>query len=210
MRADGRRNRQLVLDAAVALFGEEGLKVPIEQIAQRAGVGVGTVCRHFPTKEALIDAALASLWEEGLARARAAHADPDAGRAFATFVTSLAEFQSCHRGLSEEMAAAIDVPTSTQQIKETVRSVVTEIVERAKADGSLRADIGTTDVSLLIAGIAHVASLSGVDPVLRDRYITVMLDGLRPPGASPLPGRPLSFAELDRLRARGTGASRPS
>src|ERR1700732_101819 len=63
MRADGLRNRALVLDAAVDLFAEQGLKVPIEEIAQHAGVGVGTVCRHFPTKEALIDAALSGMWE---------------------------------------------------------------------------------------------------------------------------------------------------
>ena len=212
MRADGRRNRQRVLEAAVALFADEGLKVPIEEVAQRAGVGVGTVCRHFPTKEALIEAALTGMCEQLLEHARLALTDPDAGRAFAAFVTALADFQGHHRALAEEMASTIDLPTSTLQLKQALHESVTELVEHAQQAGAVREDIGPADMAMLFAGIAHAAGLAGVDPVLRERYLAIVLDGLRPLEPTALPGRPLSFEELDRLlrsseSRAGTGSS---
>jgi AcrR family transcriptional regulator len=200
MRADGRRNRQRVLEAAVALFAEDGLKVPIEEVAQRAGVGVGTVCRHFPTKDALVEAVLTGIYEQLLEQARLALTDPDAGRAFATFVTALADLQGHHRALAEEMASTIDLPTSTKQLKRALHQSVTELVERAQQAGAVRADVGPADMAMLFAGIAHAAGLAGVDPVLRERYLAIVLDGLRPLEPTALPGRPLSFEELDRLR----------
>lgn len=200
MRADGRRNRQRVLDAAVARFAEDGLKVPIEDVAQRAGVGVGTVCRHFPTKEALVEAALSGTLEQLLAEAQAVLADPDAGRAFATFVVAVADFQAQHRALAEEMAATVDLPTTTQQLKDALRAAVTELVGRAQQAGAVRDDIGPADMAMLFAGIAHAAALAGVDPTLRERYLAIVLDGLRPIEPTTLPGRPMTFDGLDRLR----------
>jgi AcrR family transcriptional regulator len=202
MRADGLRNRARVLDAAVALFAEQGVRVPIEEIAQRAGVGVGTVCRHFPTKEALVDAALTGMWEQLLEQAQTALADPDAGQAFAAFVTALGDFQSDHRALAEEMATTVDLPPSTEQLKRALRQVVLELVERAQRAGAVRTDIGPSDIAMLFAGIAHVAGLPGVDSTLRARYLTIVLDGLRPIEPSALPGAPLSFEGLDRARRR--------
>jgi AcrR family transcriptional regulator len=200
MRADGRRNRQRVLEAAVALFADEGLRVPIEEVAQRAGVGVGTVCRHFPTKEALVEAALTGMCEELLDQAQLALTDPQPGRAFASFVNALADFQGQHRALAEEMASTIDLPTSTQQLKAELHAAVTELVERAQEAGAVRDDIGPADMAMLFAGIAHAAALAGVDPILRERYLAIVLDGLRPLEPTALPGRPLSFRELDQIR----------
>jgi len=202
MRADGLRNRARVLDAAVALFAEEGVKVSIEEIAQRAGVGVGTVCRHFPTKEALVEAALTGMWDQLLHQAQTGLADPDAGQAFATFVIAIGDFQSRHRALAEEMAT-INLPTSTERVKRALRQAVAELVGRAQQVGTVRADIGPADIALLFAGIAHVAALPGVDSTLRARYLTIALDGLRPLEPSALPGTPRSFEELDQARRRG-------
>jgi AcrR family transcriptional regulator len=203
MRADGRRNRQRVLEAAAALLAERGLKVQIEEIAQRAGVGVGTVCRNFSTKEALIDTVLAGMCEEMLEQARVAQADPDAGHAFTSFVANVADFQARHRVLAEEMATTVDMPTGAVKIKRALRHAVEDLVARAQDAGALRADIGPADLAMLFAGIGHAAALAGVDSVLRQRYLTVVLDGLRPIHPTPLPGIPLGFEELDRLRARG-------
>ena len=200
MRADGLRNRALVLDAAVDLFAEQGLKVPIDEIAQRAGVGVGTVCRHFPTKEALIEAALSGMWEQLLEQAQAALEEPDAGQAFATFVTALADFQSRHRAIAEEMATMVDLPPRPEQLKRELRQIVTELVDRAQRAGTVRADVGPADITMLFAGIAHVAALPGVDATFRTRYLAIVLDGLRPLDPSPLPGTPLSYEQLDRAR----------
>ena len=203
MRADGRRNRERVLEAATALLAERGLKVQVDEIAHRAGVGVGTVCRNFATKDTLIEAVLAGMCEEMLEQARAAQADPDAGRAFTSFVTNVAEFQGRHRVLAEEMATTVDMPTGAVKIKRALRHAVEDLVSRAQDCGALRSDIGPADMAMLFAGIGHAAALAGVNPLLRERYLTIVLDGLRPIHATPLPGTPLSFEELDRLRARG-------
>ncbi len=208
MRADGLRNRARVLDAAIALFAEEGLKAPIEEIAQRAGVGVGTVCRHFPTKEGLVEAALTGMWDQLLQQAQSGLADRDAGQAFATFVIAVGDFQSRHRALAEEMAT-INLPTSTAQVKRALRQAVGELLERAQQVGTVRTDVGPADIALLFAGIAHVAALPGVDSTLRARYVTIALDGLRPLEPSALPGNPSSFEELDRARRNGI-PGRPS
>src|SRR5579859_366110 len=94
LRADARRNREKVLEAAETLFTEVGLKVPIEDVALRAGVGVGTVCRNFPTKEALVEAVLAGLYESLLASARAAASSSEPGEAFEQFILAMADFQT--------------------------------------------------------------------------------------------------------------------
>ena len=103
-RADARRNRERVLAAASDLLAESGLKAPMEEIARRAGVGVGTVCRNFPTKQAMVDAVLADLYETLLQDALDGLANPDAGEAFETFVVVLSAFQARHRALAEQMA----------------------------------------------------------------------------------------------------------
>src|SRR5260370_752709 len=149
MRADGVRNRQRVLEAAAELLAERGLKVQVEEIAQRAGVGVGTVCRHFTTKEGLIAAVLERMCEQLLEATRAALSDPDAGRAFTRFVTMMADFQARHRILAERMALTADLPTSTREIKGALRQAVAELVERAQNDGTVRSDIGPADMAML-------------------------------------------------------------
>src|SRR5689334_22667471 len=103
-RADARRNRERVLAAASDVLAESGLRAPMEEIARRAGVGVGTVCRNFPTKQAMVDAVLVDLYETLLRDALDGVANPDAGAAFETFVEALSAFQARHRALAEQMA----------------------------------------------------------------------------------------------------------
>jgi AcrR family transcriptional regulator len=201
MRADARRNRERVLAAAEALFAEAGLSVQIEEVAERAGVGVGTVCRNFATKEALIDAVLTVRLGSVLARAEAAHADADPAAAFQRFVVDMAADQARHRLLAEEMAARVDVPAPAAHLKAAIQQAIADLVWRAQAAGALRPDIGPGDLALLFNGIAHAAALMGdSDPTPRERYVRIVLDGLRPLAASPLPGRPLDFGDLQRSK----------
>jgi AcrR family transcriptional regulator len=202
MRADARRNRERVLEAAEKLFAEEGLKVQIEQVAQRAGVGVGTVCRNFPTKQTLVDAVLTSRCESLLADARLSLAEPDAGTAFQRFFALMADFQARHLAFAEEMAADMDLPTSVLPVKESLHQVVAELVARAQACGAIRTDIGPGDMVMLFSGIAHAAALAGeCEPTLRQRYLTIVMDGLRPADATPLPGHPVDFRAVERAKA---------
>ena len=201
-RADAVRNREKVLDAAAEVFAEEGLKAPIEDVARRAGVGVGTVCRHFATKQLLLEAVLTRMYESMLERARAAAAEPDAAAAFEKFFIGLGDFHTRHRAFAEQAANELDL--ATVPVREELRAAISQLVTRAQEAGALRTDIGPADVSLLFSAAAHASSVVGdFQPVLRERYVRIILDGLRPhDDASTLPGRPLSYAELQRLKER--------
>jgi AcrR family transcriptional regulator len=202
-RADARRNRERVLAAAEEVFAESGLKGQIEEVARRAGVGVGTVCRNFPTKQALVEAVLTSMYESLLSRALDALARPDPGEAFERFFVALPEFQARHRALGEQMAKELELPTSAQPLREELVRALADLVAGAQAAGAIRNDIGPADVLMLFAGVAHATALAGeLQPVLRERYVRIILDGLRTKEASELPGRPLDFAQLRRMKQR--------
>jgi AcrR family transcriptional regulator len=194
-RADARRNRERVLAAAAELFAEEGCKVQIEQVAHRAGVGVGTVCRNFPTKVDLVDAVVTQGCELLLDDARGALEEPDAGAALRRFFVRMAAFQATHRALAEEMSAAI--PASAVPVKQALHEAVADLMKKAQAAGAIRSDIGAGDVTMLLSAISHATALTG-DPGLRERYISIVLDGLRPHDPSPLPGQPVHFAEIKK------------
>jgi AcrR family transcriptional regulator len=201
MRSDARRNRELVLTAAEDVFSEMGLRAQIEEVARRAGVGVGTVCRHFPTKQALVEAVLEAMYESLLNDARRALEQPDPGVAFHTFFYALSEFQARHRALAEHMATEIDLPAAAQSVREALRAAIGELVARAQDAGAIRSDIGPADVAMLFSGVAHATALAGdLQPVLRRRYVALILDGLRPLEASPLPGKPLDFAQMQKIK----------
>ena len=203
LRADARRNREQVLAAAESVFAEGGLKAPIEEVARRAGVGVGTVCRHFPTKQALVDAVVRRLIEPLVLHAQDALHDPDAGVAFRNFVLALSDVQARHLALAEQMAKEIDGSSETEPLRTELRAAVDDLLARAQAAGSIRADVGPADVSMLFSGVAHATSLVGEHQAkLRHRYVTIILDGLRPDDATTLPGRPMDFATLQRLKSR--------
>jgi AcrR family transcriptional regulator len=196
-RADARRNRERVLAAAAELFAEEGSRVQIEQVALRAGVGVGTVCRNFPTKTALVDAVVTQSCELLLEDALAALDEPEAGAALRRYFVRMAEFQAQHRALAEEMSAP--VPASTAPVKKALHQAVGELMAKAQAAGAIRSDIGPGDVTMLLSAISHATALTG-DPELRQRYISIVLDGLKPHDASPLPGRSLHFADIQKSK----------
>jgi AcrR family transcriptional regulator len=202
-RADALRNRERVLAAAEEVFAQSGLKGQVEEVARRAGVGVGTVCRNFPTKQSLVEAVLTSMYESLLARAVAAGENPDPAAAFEEFVIALSEFQARHRALAEQMARELELPETAQPMRDELRTAIDGLVARAQEAGAVRSDIGPADVSLLFSGVAHATALAGdLAPVLRERYVRLILDGLRPQEASTLPGRPLDFTQLRKLKAR--------
>lgn len=198
-RADAQRNRARVLDAAEELFAESGNGATIEDIAKRAGVGVGTVCRHFPTKQALLDEVLTQSFRELLADADQALASDEPAVAFEQFVHRLALHQARRRMLAEQMATELELPPAAVELKAGMRGAITELLGRAQAAGAIRDDISPADTSLLFAGIAQITAIAGGDPEVRDRYVAVMLDGLRPAAATSLPGQPMGYGDIDEL-----------
>jgi AcrR family transcriptional regulator len=206
-RADARRNRERVLAAAEELFAEQGLRVQMADVARHAGVGVGTVCRNFATKEALIGAVLDAMLEPLVVASELALADPDPAEGLRSYVEAMADMQTRSRGLAEQMSAYYE--SDEQSVKVALRRNVAAILRRAQDAGAVRDDIGPADLALLFCGIAQSAVLAGdVGATQRRRYLAVVLDGLKPAEPSALPGRPLGFADLDRARrrSRSTGA----
>jgi AcrR family transcriptional regulator len=206
MRADARRNRERVLAAAEELFAEQGLRVQMADVARRAGVGVGTVCRNFPTKESLIGALLDEMIEPLVVASELALADPDPASGLRSYVEAMADLQARSRGLAEQMSAHFE--RDGQPVKLALRRNVAAMLRRAQDAGAVRDDIGPADLALLFCGIAQSAVLAGdVGATQRRRYLTIVLDGLRPAGPSELPGRPLGFADLERARRRAQALS---
>jgi AcrR family transcriptional regulator len=204
-RADAVRNRARVLIAAEQVFAELGLKAPVEEIARRAGVGVGTLFRHFPTKEALAVAVLDSMHDgltEHLERALKV-ASPRA--ALFELCLSLSEYQGRHRALAEQMA--LKHPRKGSQAgREKIYECIAELVRRGQAAGDFRPDIGPADVVVLIAGISQAALIDEQSSRLRERYVTIIIDGLDPVSATPLPGPPPGPDAILQLRRPKRGA----
>ena len=185
-RADARRNRERVLAAAEELFAEHGLKVQMADVAQRAGVGVGTVCRNFPTKDDLIGALLDDMLAPLAAASEAALADPDPASGLRSYVEAMADLQARSRGLAEQMSAHVE--RDGIDVKLVLRRNVAAILQRAQAAGAVRDDIGPADLALLFCGIAQSAMVAGdVGATQRRRYLTIVLDGLRTRRDGPTP-----------------------
>jgi len=177
-RADARRNRERVLAAAAELFAENGLETQVEDIAHRAGVGVGTVYRHFATKEALI-AALAEEHFERLARTAEAALveggdpwDVFAGAIWRGAAHAARDIAWC------EIVAGHAVPEIAGQKR--LVAATAQLIARAQAAGSMRKDASVLDIRTIMCGFGHVAAAQRAGaPLDWERYLTIALDGLR-------------------------------
>jgi AcrR family transcriptional regulator len=177
LRADARRNREKVLVAARDVFAEAGYEAPLDDIAARAGVGAGTVYRHFPSKEALFEAVITARIEDLVADARVRSAADEPGPAFFGFLDRLAAEATAKRDLPD----AIAVPGALQG---AIHSALDQLLTRAQAAGAVRPGITAADLIVLFKGLfasLRSAAPGPTDPALRDRIVAVIADGLRPP-----------------------------
>ncbi|HTB74709.1 MAG TPA: helix-turn-helix domain-containing protein [Polyangiaceae bacterium] len=179
-RADALRNRQRVLEVAREVFATEGLAVPIDKIADLAGVGVGTLYRHFPTKEALYAAVVLTRLENAAAEARDLAKAPDPEAAFFRFLGLLVQEGSAKKDLAEALA------TSGPQVKESIVGAKKELgtalgklLARAQRAGAVRRDATVADVFALIHGPFAAMGPQGADPAARQRLFGIVCDGLR-------------------------------
>jgi AcrR family transcriptional regulator len=180
VRADARDNRARILAAADQVFGAGGPAASTEEVARLAGVGIGTVFRHFPTKQELLLAVLADRLEQLRDRARALAGAPDAGQAFRSFFTEVIA------GAATKLAIAGAVPDDAVEDQavtragEDLRHAFGVLLERAQEAGAVRRDVAAPEVYGLMVGISQATTSALADPVLRDKAIAIAFDGLRP------------------------------
>ena len=182
MRADAQRNYAKLLSAASAAFVESGADdVSLEEIARRAGVGIGTLYRHFPTRQALLEAVYRDQAEQLGARADELLASGSPGEAFAAWLRALVEFSSTKRSLTSAMVATLGkdsevMSTCSKLIKESANALLAQ----AQHAGAVRTDVNSTDLIRLVHGVSMVTEYAPTDPGQADRMLTLILDGLRP------------------------------
>ncbi|MGZ5324852.1 MAG: TetR/AcrR family transcriptional regulator [Solirubrobacterales bacterium] len=193
MRADARRNHEAVLEAARCLFADQGFEAQMDEIARRAKVGVGTVYRHFPTKEDLLDALIARRFEALTERAAQAVEETksgDAWEAFEGFIRFSAEIQTGDRALSEAMATRSERMYDAAVCSGLVPQLE-ELLKRTKRAGAVRKDLAVDDIPAMVCSIGSVAIAAAEKPGWRwDRVLAIWLDGIRAPGATKLPRIP--------------------
>jgi AcrR family transcriptional regulator len=178
LRADARRNRARVLQAAQEAFAAEGIAVPLDEIARRAGVGAGTVYRHFPTKEALFEAIVLGRVRTMVGHVREQLTAADPGAAFFEVLTEIVEEGQMKRDLTDALAGAgIDVSTALGDAREEMHDALGRLLARAQAAGAARTDVDASDVTTLLATMFFAAQRHG-DGVPAGVFAVIM-DGLR-------------------------------
>ncbi|MEU8760069.1 TetR/AcrR family transcriptional regulator [Streptomyces sp. NPDC048659] len=188
-RADAVRNRRLLMDAAAAEFAANGMDVSITRIATRAGVGKGTVFRHFDTKEQLLAEVFSDRLEELVAVGRRLAEAEDAGAALFEFMTAGVEIHVRDRSFCQAAAALSPREPSVHASRERLAEVADLLVGRAREAGAVRGDVTGIDIVLLLSAAAQAVLIIDEDPqgTLWRRYLGVIIDGLRPEAAHPLP-----------------------
>jgi AcrR family transcriptional regulator len=183
LRADARRNRARVLAAAEAVFAAKGTSAPTEEVAREAGVGVGTVFRHFPTKEELLQAVLYARMHRFADEAEVAATADDPGAGFFTFLVGWVEMSSAKNAYSDALAAAgIAIPSAGSILGARLIGALGTVLSRAQEVGAVREDIGVGELIPVIIGASRAAEYIGGDSDLRARTIAIMFDGLREVG----------------------------
>jgi AcrR family transcriptional regulator len=178
LRADAARNRARVLEVAYETFAAEGLSVPIDEIARRAGVGPGTVYRHFPTKEDLFGAVVESRLRRIIAEGRALLDDPRPGEALYTFLRSMVlEWGATDQGLVDALGGlGIDVESIAPAAEDEFRGLLGELLVAAQRAGTVRRDIDVAGIKALMVGCQ---AMQGYDKGRAERVTDVVIDGLR-------------------------------
>lgn len=197
-RADAERNRRRVLDAAARVFAERGATATLNDVARAAGVGVGTVYRKFPDKEAMLDALFDDKIDSLVRLAEEVSMIDDAGAAMRGFLLGVMEKRATDRGLDAILMAPGRSARFTEELGRQFVPAVDRLVARAIHAGELRSDFTGQEVCLLGFMVGKVADITRTtDPEAWRRYAQLLVDGTRPSaGTEPLFPAPLSFIDI--------------
>lgn len=189
LRADARRNRARILDVAEDVFAAKGTTASTEEIARRAGVGIGTVFRHFPTKESLLEAIVVRRLRRLADDAAALSAAGDPGAAFFEFFTRVVDQAATKNAFADALAeAGIDVQHSASEVGQDLLRALGTLLTRAQRAGAVRDEVRVTEVMALLVGTSRAMEHAGWDRDVKARTLAIVFDGLRPPrpAAQPL------------------------
>lgn len=191
LRTDAKRNRARIIEAATAAFARRGLDVPLEEVADEAGVGIGTLYRRFGGRDELISACFECRLAEYAAVAEEELGAQDGWTGFTRYVERICGMQAADRGLADVLNRSLPNAKVLEAHRARGYELSVRLIERAQAEGSLRADAVAEDLALLFmanAGVLGVTTGSARDAWRR--FVRIYLDGLRSEGASPLPSPP--------------------
>lgn len=190
LRSDARENRDRILAAAAQAFADDGLSVSLVEIARRAGVGNATLHRNF-TKERLIEELFQEWYKRRQAVAERALADPDPWHGLASFLEDVLADGTRNRAIGALFAVC-------PQWRERFRALMADMLTRAQAAGSARADLTAADLTLVLLGVARTMAITGhSSPGQWRRHLAIVLDGMKAQHAQRLPGLPPSPEQLD-------------
>jgi AcrR family transcriptional regulator len=175
-RADARRNRERIVEAARRVFAEKGADAQMDDIARAAGVGVGTVYRHFPRKEALMGELVAARFRAFADNAERALATDDPWEAFAGLLRTNAELCASDRGTQQAFAVGPAGWELAEPELARLNELADRVIRRAQDNGSLRADFSVFEIPMLMTGVFATMIAGGFD---WRRHLEIVLDGLR-------------------------------
>jgi AcrR family transcriptional regulator len=199
LRADAARNREAIVEAARAVFAEQGLDAPLDEIAKRAGTGNATLYRRFPTRGDLVAAVFADRMAEHVAAVEAGLADDDPWNGFASYLQAVGVMQARDRGIADLVTMHVSAP-EIEELRARAYDGLIRLVARAHEAGVLRADFTDQDVVLLLmANAGLVERAHGITAEASARLIALLLDGLRAQAATagaPSPSAPRVLAAM--------------
>jgi AcrR family transcriptional regulator len=200
LRADAQRNRDALVATARAAFAEHGLGASLDEIAKRAGVGSGTLYRHFPTRDDLVAVVFTERMAENVAAVEQAQHEPDAWTAFAGYVQRLCRAQATDKGMADLLAIG-HRGKELRVLRARAYAGFVALIDDAKASGDLRPDFTSEDVVLLMMANAGVIERAGTAATAAsERFVALALDGFRAVGATTAPPPPSPRTMLAALR----------
>ncbi|MFD4323463.1 TetR/AcrR family transcriptional regulator [Nocardioides sp. NPDC058538] len=191
MRADAERNRERVLDAARELFAEQGLDASTNEIARRAGVGVATLFRRFPTRDDLVGAVFADRMAAYVAATDEALANPDPWQGFCGYIERVCRMQADDRGFADVLTLTFPTAKALEDDRKRAAEALGVLLDRAKASGRLRQDFAHQDVPLiLMANAGVVTATRNAAPDAWKRLVGYLIQAFAAEAAHPLPEPP--------------------
>ena len=189
LRADARRNREAILKAAKAVLARRGTDAQMDDIARKAKVGVGTIYRHFPTKEALIEALMVDHFAQITGFVEEGLDDPDPFHGLVSALRRGAELGARDRGITGMFGEHVQKMIEVKRSAERMNAATGELIRRAQAAGTMRADVTVDDIPVFMCGVMQAMHKMGQSQDSWRRHLQLVIDGLRAgPHTTPLPG----------------------